>query len=79
MSYEAVRAFADSWGLVLLVILFLAVVLFIFRRGSTERYRHAARIPMEAQESRGNSPNSTTDASRGERPAGARQNGEDKR
>ncbi|GAB5377331.1 MAG: hypothetical protein AcusKO_37930 [Acuticoccus sp.] len=53
MNYETVRGFADSWGLLLLVILFLAVILFVFRRGSTKRYEDAARIPMESREKPG--------------------------
>ncbi|WP_075219103.1 cbb3-type cytochrome c oxidase subunit 3 [Acuticoccus yangtzensis] len=51
MTYEAFRHFADTWGLALLVIVFLMMLLFVFRRGSAERYRQAARIPMEAPES----------------------------
>ena len=51
MSYETFRHFADTWGLALLIIVFLAMLLFVFRRGSTEKYRRAARIPMEAPES----------------------------
>lgn len=50
MDYESLRTFADTWGLVLLVVIFLAVLVYIFRRGSTERYKRAARIPMEAPE-----------------------------
>lgn len=51
MNYDAFRHFADTWGLALLVILFLGMLLFIFRRGSTEKYRRAARIPLETAES----------------------------
>ncbi|RAH97704.1 CcoQ/FixQ family Cbb3-type cytochrome c oxidase assembly chaperone [Acuticoccus sediminis] len=51
MSYDAFRHFADTWGLALLVIVFLLMLVFIFRRGSTEKYKRAARIPMEAPES----------------------------
>ena len=50
MSYEAARAFADTWGLLLLVAIFFAVILYIFRRGSTARYKRASRIPMSAPE-----------------------------
>lgn len=51
MTYETARHLADTWGLVLLVVLFVGVLVFIFRRGSGERYRRAARIPMDAKES----------------------------
>ncbi|MBJ3777488.1 cbb3-type cytochrome c oxidase subunit 3 [Acuticoccus mangrovi] len=51
MSYEGFRHFADTWGLAVTIIVFAVLVLFLFRRGSTERYRQAARIPMDAPES----------------------------
>jgi len=50
MSYEGLRAFADTWGLVLLAGLFVAMVIWLFRRGSTKEYERAARIPMDAPE-----------------------------
>jgi cytochrome c oxidase cbb3-type subunit 4 len=50
MDYETARAFADTWGLVLLVVLFIGVLVFVFRPGSGARYRRAARIPMDAPE-----------------------------
>lgn len=50
MNYDAFRHFADTWGLALLVLLFLAMLVFIFRRGSGRRYRDASRIATDAQE-----------------------------
>jgi cytochrome c oxidase cbb3-type subunit 4 len=50
MSYQAARDFADTWGLVFLVVLFVVILIYIFRRGATERYKRAARIPMDAPE-----------------------------
>lgn len=50
MEYEAARDFADTWGLVLLVVLFVVFIAYIFRRGATEKYKRAARIPMDAPE-----------------------------
>lgn len=50
MDYEGLRHFADTWGLLVLGLLFVVIILFLFRRGSTERYRRAARIPMDAPE-----------------------------
>lgn len=41
------RHFADSWGLLILTLIFLFVVMFVFRRGSRSQYDHAARIPIE--------------------------------
>ncbi len=47
MDYETLRHFADSWALLVLFAIFLFVVVFIFRRGSSERYRDAASIPLK--------------------------------
>ena len=44
-TYETMRHFADSWGLLALVFLF--VVAFVFRKGSRTQYGHAARIPLD--------------------------------
>ena len=45
MTYDALRHFADSWGLLLAI--FLIVVIFVFRPGSKKLYRHMSRIPLE--------------------------------
>lgn len=46
MSYDMMRHFADSWGLLGLFLFFLGVVVFVFRPGSREQYSVAARIPF---------------------------------
>jgi cytochrome c oxidase cbb3-type subunit 4 len=46
MDYETLRHFADSWGLLILAVLFVGIIVFIFRKGSTKRYREAAEIPL---------------------------------
>ncbi|MEM7694611.1 MAG: cbb3-type cytochrome c oxidase subunit 3 [Pseudomonadota bacterium] len=50
MTYEGLRAFADTWGLVLLAGLFIMMVVWLFRRGASKEYDRAARIPMDADE-----------------------------
>ena len=50
MSYHSFRAFADTWGLVILAVIFVILIVWLFRRGATKQYEHAARIPMEAPE-----------------------------
>jgi cytochrome c oxidase cbb3-type subunit 4 len=45
-TYSALRHFADSWGLVALVVLFLAAVLWAFRPGSRAVHRDSASIPF---------------------------------
>lgn len=47
MDYNEFRHFADSWGLVYLLAIFLFVVAFIFRPGSRRRYEEAAQIPFD--------------------------------
>ena len=46
-TYETMRHFADSWGLLALTLIFVFVVAFVFRAGSHAQYDHAARIPLE--------------------------------
>ena len=46
-TYETMRHFADSWGLLALALIFLFVVAFVFRAGSRSQYDHAARIPLD--------------------------------
>ena len=46
-TYEIMRHFADSWGLLVLTFVFLFVVAFVFRAGSRAQYERAARIPLD--------------------------------
>jgi len=46
MDYNAFRHFADSWGLVYLVVVFLGVVVYLLRPGAKEQARNAANIPF---------------------------------
>jgi cytochrome c oxidase cbb3-type subunit IV len=46
MDYDSLRHFADSWGLVYLLVLFLSVVVFIFRPGAKQQAIDAAQIPL---------------------------------
>ncbi len=41
-GYTALRHFADSWGLVLMVVVFLAVVVWVFRPGARKAQDEAA-------------------------------------
>jgi cytochrome c oxidase cbb3-type subunit 4 len=47
MTYDALRQFADSWGLVALVAVFVAVAAFAFRPGARAHYDRASRIPLD--------------------------------
>jgi cytochrome c oxidase cbb3-type subunit IV len=46
MDYQTMRAFADSWALLFLVLFFVGVVVFAFRPGSRSRADEIARIPL---------------------------------
>jgi len=46
-TYEIMRHFADSWGLLALTFIFLIVAAFVFGKGSRAQYDHAARIPLD--------------------------------
>jgi len=45
--YEAFRHFADSWALLALTLVFLAIVLWAYRPGSRTAYRGQAAIPFK--------------------------------
>jgi len=44
--YEGLRQFADSWGLVYMLAIFLAVAAMIVAPGAKRRATEAARIPL---------------------------------
>jgi cytochrome c oxidase cbb3-type subunit 4 len=46
-TYDTLRQFADSWGLLAMFVFFVAMVFFVFRRGSKARYEEAAQIPLK--------------------------------
>ena len=50
MEYETFRHFADSWGLLYLVVLFVGIVAFTFRPSGRKGAQDAARIPLERGE-----------------------------
>lgn len=46
MDYETLRHFADTWGLVFLLVVFGAVIAWVFRPGSRKTYEKNAEIPL---------------------------------
>ncbi|MBZ0218797.1 MAG: cbb3-type cytochrome c oxidase subunit 3 [Fimbriimonadaceae bacterium] len=46
MSYETLRYFADTWGLLFLFLVFVAVVGWVFRPGTRKKYEKNAKIPL---------------------------------
>jgi cytochrome c oxidase cbb3-type subunit 4 len=45
--YDMLRHFADSWGLLYMMAIFLAVIFFLLRPGARANAVAAARIPLE--------------------------------
>lgn len=46
MTYESFRQFADSWGLVYMVAIFVIVVALVLRPGAKRQADDAAQIPF---------------------------------
>ena len=47
MDYSLLRQFADSWGLLYLLLLFVGVIAFAFRPGSKAQAEEIAKIPFK--------------------------------
>jgi cytochrome c oxidase cbb3-type subunit IV len=45
--YNEMRHFADSWGLLYMFLVFLAVIAFLLRPGAKHHARQAANIPLD--------------------------------
>lgn len=50
MTYQTVSAFAQSWGLVYLFVLFLGVLVYALWPGNRDKFRHAANIPFQEED-----------------------------
>jgi cytochrome c oxidase cbb3-type subunit 4 len=50
MSYDALRQFADSWGLALLTVVFVSAIVWAMRPGARNAYREQADIPFKHDE-----------------------------
>lgn len=46
-DYQSMRTFADSWGLLYLMLVFLAVVAWVLRPGARKAADDAASIPFK--------------------------------
>jgi cytochrome c oxidase cbb3-type subunit 4 len=47
MTYEAIAGFAQTWGLALLVVLFVGAVLYALWPRNREKFRRAAQRPLQ--------------------------------
>ncbi|MEQ8601716.1 MAG: cbb3-type cytochrome c oxidase subunit 3 [Marivibrio sp.] len=50
IDYNTFRHFADSWGLLYLVVLFVGIVVFTFRPSGKKIAKDAANIPLKGDE-----------------------------
>lgn len=49
LDYQAMRTFADSWGLLFMFIVFLIVLVRVLRPSARKAYDDAASIPFKEQ------------------------------
>jgi cytochrome c oxidase cbb3-type subunit 4 len=47
MTYDVLRHFADSWGLLALFMIFIGIVAFAMRPGAGNTYSRIARLPLD--------------------------------
>lgn len=50
MTYEGATHFAQTWGMMLLVVLFAGVFIYTFWPGNREKFKDAARTPLADEE-----------------------------
>ena len=50
MTYENVAYFAETWGLVFLVVLFVGVLVYVFWPGNRDKFKRAAHRPLEDED-----------------------------
>lgn len=53
MNYQDLRLFADSWGLLAMVITFLSFIGWTFRKGASRRHDEAARMIFDEDQNNG--------------------------
>ncbi|MBZ8132078.1 CcoQ/FixQ family Cbb3-type cytochrome c oxidase assembly chaperone [Afifella sp. IM 167] len=49
-TYDTLRHFADSWGLLFMLLIFLAVVVWVLRPGARTSYSEQADIPFKHED-----------------------------
>lgn len=47
MDFETISYFAQTWGLVYLFVLFVGVLIYALRPGSSKKFQDAAQIPFK--------------------------------
>ncbi len=51
MDYETFSLFAGTWGLVLLVVMFISAMAYALWPSNREKFEHAAQLPLDADNS----------------------------
>jgi|TARA_B100000959_G_C14931283_1_gene603758 cytochrome c oxidase cbb3-type subunit 4 len=46
-TYSILRQLADSWGLVFLFLVFISVIVFVYRPGSKNLHKEISKIPLK--------------------------------
>lgn len=49
-TYDTLRQFADSWGLLFMTLVFIGVVIWVLRPGSRRHYQGQAEIPFKYED-----------------------------
>ena len=49
-TYSVLRQFADSWGLLIMFAVFVTVIVWAFRPGSSRIYKETAEIPFRHED-----------------------------
>ena len=47
MEHQAVSQFAQTWGLVFLVVAFVVVLAYALWPGNRDKFKHAAQLPLD--------------------------------
>jgi cytochrome c oxidase cbb3-type subunit IV len=53
MTYAQATHFAQTWGLALLVVLFIGVLIYALWPGNRDRFKRAAHSPLENEDDNG--------------------------
>ena len=49
MTYETLSAFAQTWGLCFLVVMFIVALVYALWPGNREKFQRAARLPLDEE------------------------------
>jgi cytochrome c oxidase cbb3-type subunit 4 len=53
MTYEQATHFAQTWGLALLVVLFVGVLIYALWPGNRDKFKRASHTPLENEDDNG--------------------------